>query len=354
MNNTLKLIIAIVVSELAGIIGSVFTTPSIAGWYAGIVKPALNPPAWVFGPVWTILFALMGIAAFLVWKKGLDRRDVKIALGTFLGQLVLNTLWSIIFFGLHSPGGALVEIVFLWFAILATIVAFYKISRPAAWLLVPYILWVSFAGYLNFSIWQLNPAGSGQVACTQEAKLCPDGSYVGRTGPKCEFAACPQPSPEATAGTAGGNNDLWKTATSNGITFQYPETLLTTYINTQDWPPQVQVLNEPFTCTDLSAEASAQAGAGSETARAGQTIKRMVDDRTYCVTKESEGAAGSVYTNYAYAFPSTDKTIIFTFSLRAVHCANYDDPQKTACENERSAFDLDSTVDRMARSIKFR
>ncbi len=333
MNNTLKLIIAIVVSELAGIIGSVFTTPSIAGWYAGIVKPALNPPAWVFGPVWTTLFALMGIAAFLVWKKGLDRRDVKIALGIFIGQLVLNTLWSIIFFGLHSPGGALVEIVFLWLAILATIIAFYKISRPAAWLLVPYILWVSFAGYLNFSIWQLNPVGSGQVACTQEAKLCPDGSYVGRTGPKCEFAACP-----------GGNNDLWKTATSNGITFQYPETLLTTYINTQDWPPQVQVLNEPFICTE----------AGEETARAGQTMKRMVDDRTYCVTKESEGAAGSVYTNYAYAFPSTDKTIIFTFSLRAVQCANYDDPQKTACENERSAFDLDSTVDRMARSIKFR
>ena len=180
MNNTFKLIIAIVVSELAGIIGSVFTptpkslvlgftTPSIAGWYAGIVKPALNPPAWVFGPVWTTLFALMGIAAFLVWKKGLDRSDVKIALGIFLGQLALNTLWSIIFFGLHSPGGALIEIAFLWLAILATIIAFAKISPPsssiwttdghgklAALLLVPYILWVSFASYLNYAIWSLN------------------------------------------------------------------------------------------------------------------------------------------------------------------------------------------------------
>ena len=156
INNTFKLIIAIIVSELAGIIGSVFTTPSIAGWYAGIAKPALNPPAWVFGPVWTTLFALMGIAAFLVWKKGLDRKDIKIALGIFIGQLVLNTLWSIIFFGLHSPGGALIEIVFLWLAILATIVVFYKISRPAAWLLVPYILWVSFAMYLNYAIWALN------------------------------------------------------------------------------------------------------------------------------------------------------------------------------------------------------
>ena len=179
INNTFKLIIAIVVSELAGIIGSIFTTPSIAGWYAGIVKPALNPPAWVFGPVWTTLFALMGIAAFLIWKKGLDRRDVKIALGIFLGQLVLNTLWSIIFFGLHSPGGALIEIVFLWLAILATIITFYKISPPSprfwrtgnpavhpvraflvsngAWLLlIPYILWVSFAIYLNYAIWMLN------------------------------------------------------------------------------------------------------------------------------------------------------------------------------------------------------
>ncbi len=156
INNTFKLIITIVISELAGIIGSVFTTPSIAGWYATLVKPALNPPAWVFGPVWTTLFALMGISAFLIWKKGLDRRDVKIALSIFIGQLVLNTLWSIIFFGLHSPGGALIEIVFLWLAILWTIIVFYKISRPAAYLLVPYILWVSFASYLNYAIWTLN------------------------------------------------------------------------------------------------------------------------------------------------------------------------------------------------------
>ncbi len=188
----LKLIIAIVVSEMAGIIGSLFTTPSIAGWYAAIVKPALNPPAWVFGPVWTTLFALMGIAAFLIWREydkltlseveGLVKRkkQIKIALGIFLGQLMLNTFWSIIFFGLHSPGGAFVEIVFLWLAILATIIAFAKISPPSrkatdgqgnpavhpgraffvsngAWLLLlPYILWVSFAAYLNYAIWMLN------------------------------------------------------------------------------------------------------------------------------------------------------------------------------------------------------
>jgi len=156
MNNTIKLIVALVISQLAGIIGAIFTTPAIDGWYAGIVKPALNPPSWIFGPVWTTLFVLMGIAAFLVWKQGLERRDVRIALGIFVGQLVLNTLWSIIFFSLQSPGGAFIEIIFLWLAILATIVTFAKISRPAAWLLVPYILWVSFASYLNYAIWMLN------------------------------------------------------------------------------------------------------------------------------------------------------------------------------------------------------
>lgn len=156
INDTSKLIIAIAVSELAGIVGSVFTVPSISEWYVTLAKPELAPPNWVFGPVWTTLFALMGISAFLIWRKGLNRRDVKIALGICIVQLVLNTIWSIIFFGLRSPGGALVEIAFLWLAILATIIFFAKISRPAAWLLMPYILWVSFAAYLNYSIWILN------------------------------------------------------------------------------------------------------------------------------------------------------------------------------------------------------
>lgn len=162
-NKFFKLVITIGVSLSAGTIGSFFTTPAISsGWYAGIVKPALNPPAWVFGPVWTTLFVLMGIAAFLVWSSyakvtdGQEKKTIKIALVLFGIQLVLNTLWSIIFFGLHNLGGALVEIVFLWFSILAMIIAFAKISRPAAWLLVPYILWVSFAVYLNYAIWTLN------------------------------------------------------------------------------------------------------------------------------------------------------------------------------------------------------
>jgi tryptophan-rich sensory protein len=151
-----RVVVAVLICELAGVIGSIFTTPSIPAWYATLVKGPLNPPAWVFAPVWTTLFALMGIAAFLVWEKGLERGDVKIALSIFGGQLVLNTLWSIIFFGAQSPGGAFIEIVFLWLAILATIIAFARISRPAAWLLAPYILWVSFAAYLNLMIWILN------------------------------------------------------------------------------------------------------------------------------------------------------------------------------------------------------
>ena len=155
-NNFFKLAIAIVVVELAGAIGSVFTVSAIPNWYAGLVKPALNPPSWVFGPAWTTLYALMGIAAFLIWKSGWDKKEVKKALGVFGIQLVLNALWSIIFFGLHSPGWALVDIIALWFAIAWTMVVFYKISKPAAYLLVPYILWVSFVSYLNYSIWMLN------------------------------------------------------------------------------------------------------------------------------------------------------------------------------------------------------
>ncbi len=156
MNNIFKFIIAIVVSQLAGIIGSVFTTPAIPEWYATLAKPEFAPSNWVFAPVWTTLFVMMGIAAFLVWKKGLNHKDVKIALSIFIVQLILNTFWSIIFFGLKSPGVAFVEIIFLWIAILATIITFAKISKPASWLLVPYILWVTFAGFLNYSIWILN------------------------------------------------------------------------------------------------------------------------------------------------------------------------------------------------------
>lgn len=147
---------AILICEAAGLIGSVFTARSIPAWYAGIVKPSFNPPNWIFGPVWTALFVLMGIALYLVWRQGVRRFPVKYALAVFGLQLALNVMWTVIFFGLHSPFLAAIEIVVLWLAILWTIAAFWNASRAAAYLLLPYLLWVSFAAVLNFSIWRLN------------------------------------------------------------------------------------------------------------------------------------------------------------------------------------------------------
>lgn len=150
------LLIALAIPQLAGGIGSVFTASKIPGWYASLVRSPLNPPGWVFGPVWTTLFVLMGIAAFLVYQKGWHKKNVQRALEVFGLQLILNTLWSILFFGLQNPFAALIEIFILWLAILWTIVAFYKVSRTAAYLLIPYIVWVSFASFLNGSIVWLN------------------------------------------------------------------------------------------------------------------------------------------------------------------------------------------------------
>jgi translocator protein len=133
-----------------------FTGPSIPGWYAGLVKPPFNPPNWLFGPVWTLLYALMGIAAYLVYEKGRKEPKVRKALIIFAVQLALNALWSPVFFGAHALLGAAVVIVLLWAMILASIVLFSKISKAAAWLLVPYILWVSFATVLNISLYVLN------------------------------------------------------------------------------------------------------------------------------------------------------------------------------------------------------
>ncbi len=163
MRKALQLVASVAVSELAGIIGAVFTMPAIPTWYAGLIKPVLNPPAWIFGPVWTTLYALMGTSLFLVWRRhsnllknvGMSRL-FKWAAGMFFVQLALNTLWSIFFFGMHNPALAFLDIILLWLAILTTIILFYRISKPASYLLLPYILWVSFASYLNYSIWMLN------------------------------------------------------------------------------------------------------------------------------------------------------------------------------------------------------
>lgn len=158
--NWLVLIGFMALSLSAGALGSFYTMLAIPEWYASLARPEFAPPDWLFGPVWTTLYLLMGVAAYLVWSSSARaaarpaRR--KAALELFLLQLILNAEWSIIFFGLRSPGWALVEIVLLWVAILATLLAFARISRPAAWLLAPYLAWVSFAAYLNYTIWILN------------------------------------------------------------------------------------------------------------------------------------------------------------------------------------------------------
>jgi tryptophan-rich sensory protein len=164
LKKSLKLIIALALPLLAGFVGSLFTTPAVASWYPMIAKPALNPPNWIFGPVWTLLYILMGLAAFFVWNKGKKKRDVRLALGIFVFQLILNFFWSIIFFGAHNPGVAFLELLSLWCAVLALALAFREVSRPAFYLILPYLLWVSFAGYLNYSIWQLSGGTMNSVS----------------------------------------------------------------------------------------------------------------------------------------------------------------------------------------------
>ncbi len=151
--NITKLIISVAIPLIAGFIGSIFTSSKIPSWYATLNKPAFNPPNWIFGPVWTTLFVLMGIALYLVWTSG---KTSNAALWFFGIQLGLNVLWSIFFFGMQSPLIAFVDIIILWFAILATIISFYSISTTASYLLVPYILWVSFATILNWKIMIMN------------------------------------------------------------------------------------------------------------------------------------------------------------------------------------------------------
>ncbi|MCJ7498140.1 MAG: tryptophan-rich sensory protein [candidate division Zixibacteria bacterium] len=157
LNDVLKLVISLIICQLAGFIGSLFTTPAIPSWYATLVKPSFTPPNWVFAPVWTTLFLLMGISAFLVWRKGIENPRVNLALRLFIIQLILNIIWSVLFFGLRSTLLGLVEIIILWTFILFTILYFFKVSKIAGILLLPYFVWVSFAAVLNFSIWRLNP-----------------------------------------------------------------------------------------------------------------------------------------------------------------------------------------------------
>lgn len=156
MNSFLKILISVVLCLSVGALSGFLTTDAINDYYLQLNKPSWNPPNWIFGPVWTALYIMMGVSLWLVWKSNFSKAIVQKACLIFAAQLFLNFWWSIIFFNLQLPGWAFVEILLLLSAIIFTIFQFSKISKPAAWLLVPYVCWVSFASILNYSVFILN------------------------------------------------------------------------------------------------------------------------------------------------------------------------------------------------------
>jgi len=155
-NNLFKLVFSILICQGVGIAGALWTAPNVDTWYAGLTKPSFTPPAWVFGPVWTLLYLMMAVSVWLIWTKGLHAPGVRKAVFLFCLQLVVNGCWSFLFFGIRSPLAGLINICLLWWLIGLTIILFYRIHKSAGMLLVPYGIWVGFALVLNFSLWQLN------------------------------------------------------------------------------------------------------------------------------------------------------------------------------------------------------
>lgn len=156
MNSIIKLLSSVVICLAIGGISGYFTATEIPTWYSTLNKPSFNPPNWIFAPVWTTLYILMGISFWLIWKSNIGVDIKNKAILFFLVQLILNFFWSIIFFSFHQLGFALIEIMLMWLFILLSILTFYPISKTAAYLLIPYLCWVSFATVLNFAIWKLN------------------------------------------------------------------------------------------------------------------------------------------------------------------------------------------------------
>ncbi len=154
--NYKRLIISLALPQLAGLIGSLFTAPAIATWYAGLSKPGFSPPNWLFGPTWVTLYLLMGISVYLIWQKVGKIQEARKAVRLFWIHLVFNAIWSPIFFGLKNPGLALVNIIIIWLLIIVLMTKFWKINKWSTHLLIPYLFWVSLASVLNYFIWYLN------------------------------------------------------------------------------------------------------------------------------------------------------------------------------------------------------
>lgn len=201
---------------------------------------------------------------------------------------------------------------------------------------IPLII-ITFLALLAGAVYLFGGHTPIQQACTLEAKVCPDGSTVGRTGPDCAFAPCPGEQETQDVDSS------WEVAvdSASGVTLRHPRDFGTTHIEPVDWPPMAQVLDEPLVCVE----------AGETDARAGKTELRAINGATYCVTTITEGAAGSIYTQYAYARETEEKTVILTFSTRAAQCGNYDEPQKAACERERAAFAVDPIINRVFNTL---
>ncbi len=185
-----------------------------------------------------------------------------------------------------------------------------------------------------FVVWSMYGEQNEEGAvCTMEAKLCPDGSYVGRSGPRCEFATCP-------SGVSTEEEWTASPVTSGGVSFSYPKVLGTSFIRPSEWPPTVTVRNGVFACAT-----------GGAIAPNIQIVMRTIQGSRYCVRTESEGAAGSVYTKYTYSKEEGEKMVTVEFVLRAPQCANYDAEKKTACTKEQQEFSPDSFVNRIIESV---
>ena len=157
MQKIARIVLVVTTCLVIGYLSGTVTRESITTWYPTLVKPIFNPPNWIFAPVWTLLYAMMGVAGGIIWNHlETNKEQVKKAFTFFIIQLALNALWSYLFFGLHNPLLALLEIIILWLMIFETYVQFKSINKLAGWLLIPYLGWVSFATILNASIWWLN------------------------------------------------------------------------------------------------------------------------------------------------------------------------------------------------------
>lgn len=150
-----KLIISILIPLIVGLLGSIFTSSSVDSWYISLNKPSFNPPSYLFAPVWTVLFVLIGISFYFVWSKDFGSNKI-LTLGIYSLDLILNLLWSVLFFGLKNPFLAFIEIIILWFTILINIIVFSKVTKISGIMLIPYLLWVSFASVLNYAVFILN------------------------------------------------------------------------------------------------------------------------------------------------------------------------------------------------------